>query len=125
LFAFFLVFSVDFATQNTLNVNINYKIEWINFNFFTERPIFVPIFFSFAFGIIFSVLYFFISHAALLRKLLLKNKEIKKLESLLENEKSKQNSIVDHKNGMQHNHIDNYDDAEPELNDIESDNFKK
>ena len=88
LFALFLVFSVDFATQNTIQVLINYKIEWINFDFFTKRPVFVPIFFSFAFGILFSVLYFFISHASLLRKLLLKSKEIKKLEKLLEEEKT-------------------------------------
>ena len=93
LFAFFLVFSVDFATQNTLQVFINYKIELLNFNFETERPVFVPVFFSFAFGIIFSVLYFFVSHASLLRKLRLKRKEIKKLESMLkeENKEMEQN----------------------------------
>jgi len=93
LFAFFLVFSIDFATQNTLQVFINYKIELLNFNFETERPVFVPVFFSFAFGIIFSVLYFFVSHASLLRKLRLKRKEIKKLESMLkeENKEMEQN----------------------------------
>jgi len=58
LFAGFLVFSVDFATQNTDRVMLKYTLDWLNFSFQTERPVFVPVFFTFAFGIIFSVFYF-------------------------------------------------------------------
>ena len=129
LFAVFLVFSVDFATQNTLQVFINYKIELLNFDFRTERPIFVPVFFSFAFGIIFSVFYFFFSHASLLRKLRLKRKEIKKLESLIEKEKVNKNSLVDQNKEIQQN-IQNpldYDDNHESfvIEDVNSENTKK
>ena len=53
IFAGFLVFCVDFATQNTETVLINYQLDWLKFGFRSERPVFVPIFFTFAFGIIF------------------------------------------------------------------------
>ena len=59
LFAGFLVFSVDFATQNTELVVLNYDLSWVNFSYQSERPVFVSVFFSFAFGVIFSVFYFF------------------------------------------------------------------
>tara|TARA_B100000700_G_C14600547_1_gene648857 strand:- start:14 stop:415 length:402 start_codon:yes stop_codon:yes gene_type:complete len=126
LFAIFLVFSVDFATQNTVQVLINYKIAWLNFDFITERPIFVPIFFSFAFGIVFSVIYFFISHAALFRKLFLKSKEIKKLERLLESERVKNDSSLKQGNSNQQNNFDNHLNNESfVVDDIDSDNLKK
>jgi len=129
LFAFFLVFSVDFATQNTLQVFINYKIELLNFNFETERPLFVPVFFSFAFGIIFSVLYFFVSHASLLRKLRQKRKEIKKLERILENERVDKNSLVEGNKEMEQNvqsSLDFNDNQESFLiEEANSENLKK
>jgi len=102
-FAVFLVFCVDFATQNTDPIKLIYNLEWLNFIFKVERPIFVPIFFTFALGIIFSVLYFFIYHALLLRNLRLKKKEIKKLERLLEEERNKNDSLGEGKNEIQHN----------------------
>ncbi len=40
-FACFLVFCVDFATQNTDQIILIYKLEWLNFIFKTERPVFV------------------------------------------------------------------------------------
>ena len=129
LFAFFLVLSVDFATQNTLNVFITYKIDLINFYFSTERPVFVPVFFSFAFGIIFSVLYFFVSHASLLRQLRIKRKEIKKLESVIENERVNKNSLVEHNTDLQQNaqsSLDSADNQEPfDLEDVNSESYKK
>ncbi len=126
LFAIFLVFSVDFATQNTVQVLINYKIAWLNFDFITERPIFVPIFFSFAFGIVFSVFYFFISHAALFRKLFLKSREIKKLEGLLKSERVKNDPSLKQENSDQQNNLNNHLYNENlEVNDIDSDNLKK
>ena len=67
LFSAILIFSVDFATQNTDNVILIYTLDWLNFSFLTARPVFVPVFFSFAFGLIFSVFYFFFYHASLLR----------------------------------------------------------
>ena len=129
LFAFFLVFSVDFATQNTLIVFVNYKIDFLNLDFSTERPVFVPIFFSFAFGIIFSVVYFSVSHASLLRKLRIKRKEIKKLESMIENEKSNKNSLDEQNTEMQQNSqssLDYNDNQESfVIEDVNSENLKK
>ena len=126
LFAVFLVFSVDFATQNTFQVLINYKITWLNFDFITERPIFVPIFFSFAFGIVFSVLYFFISHAALFRKLFIKSKEIKKLERLLEDERAKNDSSLKREDTIQQKNLDNnFDQENLEVDEFDSDTLRK
>jgi len=102
-FACFLVFCVDFATQNTDQIILIYKLEWLNFIFKTERPVFVPIFFSFAFGIVFSVIYFFIYHALLLRRLRITKKENKKLERLIEDERDKNVSLEKHKNELKHN----------------------
>ncbi|MEC9360945.1 MAG: LapA family protein [SAR324 cluster bacterium] len=89
LFAAILIFSIDFATQNTDNVILNYTLDWINFNFMTSRPVFVPVFFSFAFGIIFSVFYFFFYHASLLRNQHKQKKEIKRLKRLVAIEREK------------------------------------
>ena len=129
LFAFFLVFSIDFATQNTINVFINYNIDWLNFNFTTEKPIFVPIFFSFSFGIIFSVFYFFMSHAILLRKLRLKKKEIKKIESILEKERQNNKSLVEQSKEMQQNAQSGIDSHESQesllLDDVSPEYLKK
>ena len=126
LFAVFLVFSVDFATQNTVQVLINYKITWLNFDFITERPIFVPIFFSFAFGIVFSVLYFFISHAALFRKLFIKSKEIKKLERLLKDERAKNDSSLKREDTIQQKNLDNnFDQENLEVDEFDSDTLRK
>ena len=126
LFAVFLVFSVDFATQNTVQVLINYKITWLNFDFITERPIFVPIFFSFAFGIVFSVLYFFISHAALFRKLFIKSKEIKKLERLLEDERAKNDSSLKREDTIQQKNLDNnFDQENLEVDEFDSETLRK
>ena len=119
IFAGFLVFCVDFATQNTETVLINYQLDWLKFGFRSERPVFVPIFFTFAFGIIFCVIYFFIYHSVLLGKLHRQKKEIKRLNKLVEthNEedvvtderKSKLNQIV----ASVHDSVDEEDDLEP------------
>ena len=119
IFAGFLVFCVDFATQNTETVVINYQLDWLKFGFRSERPVFVPIFFTFAFGIIFCVIYFFIYHSVLLGKLHRQKKEIKRLNKLVEthNEvdvttderKSELNQIV----ASVHDSVDDEDDLEP------------
>ena len=119
IFAGFLVFCVDFATQNTETVVINYQLDWLNFSFRSERPVFVPIFFTFAFGIIFCVIYFFIYHSVLLGKLHRQKKEIKRLNKLVETykeaevvtdeRKSKLNQIV----ASVHDSVDEQDDLEP------------
>ena len=101
LFAGFLVFCVDFATQNNNQVILSYKQELFHIVFSTEHPVFVPIIFSFALGIIFSVFYFFIYHANLLRKLSLRKKEIKKLEGLLKTEKEKKEPIIQTNSDLQ------------------------
>ena len=119
IFAGFLVFCVDFATQNTEPVVINYQLDWLNFSFRSERPVFVPIFFTFAFGIIFCVIYFFIYHSVLLGKLHRQKKEIKRLNKLVETHKeadvvtderkSELNQIV----ASVHDSVDEQDDLEP------------
>ena len=119
IFAGFLVFCVDFATQNTETVIINYQLDWLKFSFRSERPVFVPIFFTFAFGIIFCVIYFFIYHSVLLGKLHRQKKEIKRLNKLVETHKeadvvtderkSELNQIV----ASVHDSVDEQDDLEP------------
>ena len=119
IFAGFLVFCVDFATQNTETVVINYQLDWLKFGFRSERPVFVPIFFTFAFGIIFCVIYFFIYHSVLLGKLHRQKKEIKRLNKLVETHKeadvvtderkSELNQIV----ASVHDSVDEHDDLDP------------
>ena len=119
IFAGFLVFCVDFATQNTETVVINYHLDWLKFGFRSDRPVFVPIFFTFAFGIIFCVIYFFIYHSFLLGKLHRQKKEIKRLNRLVETHKeadvvtnerkSELNQIV----ASVHDSVDEEDDLEP------------
>ena len=119
IFAGFLVFCVDFATQNTETVAINYQLDGLKFSYRSERPVFVPIFFTFAFGIIFCVIYFFIYHSVLLGKLHRQKKEIKRLNKLVETHKeadvvtderkSELNQIV----ASVHDSVDEQDDLEP------------
>jgi len=119
IFAGFLVFCVDFATQNTETVLINYQLDWLKFGFRSERPVFVHIFFTFAFGIIFCVIYFFIYHSVLLGKLHRQKKEIKRLNKLVETHKeadvvtderkSELNQIV----ASVHDSVDEQDDLDP------------
>ena len=119
IFAGFLVFCVDFATQNTETVLINYQLDWLKFGFRRARPVFVPIFFTFAFGIIFCVIYFFIYHSVLLGKLHRQKKEIKRLNKLVETHKeadvvtderkSELNQIV----ASVHDSVDEQEDLEP------------
>ena len=101
LFAVFLVFSVDFATQNTEMVVMHYSLDWLNFSYQSERPVFVPVFFSFAFGIIFCVFYFFIYHSVLLRNLRKQKKEIKRLKDSVATERKKHGSMEERNSELQ------------------------
>ena len=119
IFAGFLVFCVDFATQNTETVVINYQLDWLKFGFRSERPVFVPIFFTFAFGIIFCVIYFFIYHSVLLGKLHRQKKQIKRLNKLVESHKEVEVVTDERKSELNqivasvHNSVDEQDDLEP------------
>ena len=119
IFAGFLVFCVDFATQNTETVVINYQLEWLKFGFRSDRPVFVPIFFTFAFGIIFCVIYFFIYHSVLLGKLHRQKKEIKRLNKLVETHKEADVVTDERKSELNqivaniHDSVDEQDDLEP------------
>ena len=119
IFAGFLVFCVDFATQNTETVVINYQLDWLKFSFRSERPVFVPIFFTFAFGIIFCVIYFFIYHSVLLGKLHRQKKEIKRLNKLVETHKEAEVVTDERKSELNqivasvHDSVDEQDDLEP------------
>ena len=119
IFAGFLVFCVDFATQNTEMVIINYHQEWLNLSFKSERPVFVPIFFTFASGIIFCVIYFFIYHSVLLGKLSGQKRKIKRLSKLVESYKNT-DVLTDERKGeldqivaSVHDNLDKQDDLEP------------
>ena len=101
LFSGFLIFSIDFATQNTELVAFHYRLDWLNFSYQSERPVFVPVFFSFAFGIMFSVIYFFIYHAFLLKNLRQQKKEIKRLKSLVDSEQEKHGSMKERNSELQ------------------------
>ena len=119
IFAGFLVFCVDFATQNTETVVINYQLDWLKFGFSSERPVFVPIFFTFAFGIIFCVIYFFIYHSVLLGKLHKQKREIKRLNKLVETHKEPEVVSDERKSELNqivasvHDSVDEQDDLEP------------
>ena len=119
IFAGFLVFCVDFATQNTETVLINYQLDWLKFGFRSERPVFVPIFFTFAFGIIFCVIYFFIYHSVLLGKLHRQKKEIKRLNKLVETHKEAEVVTDERKSELNqivasvHDNVDEQDDLDP------------
>ena len=107
LFSSFLIFSVDFATQNTELVNLKYSLDWLNLSYQSERPVFVPVFFSFAFGIMFSVIYFIIYHLFLLKNLRQQKKEIKRLNSLVKSQQEKHSSLEERNNELQR--IDQHD----------------
>ena len=119
IFAGFLVFCVDFATQNTETVVINYQLDWLKFSYRSERPVFVPIFFTFAFGIIFCVIYFFIYHSVLLGNLHRQKKEIKRLNKLVETHKEAEIITDERKSELNqivarvHDSVDEQDDLEP------------
>jgi uncharacterized membrane protein YciS (DUF1049 family) len=116
LFSGFLIFSIDFATQNTDIVDFHYRLDWLNFSYQSERPVFVPVFFSFAFGIMFSVIYFFIYHAFLLKNLRQQKKEIKRLKSLVESEQEKHGSMNERNSELQQivQRVQNRADGKPE-----------
>ena len=116
LFSGFLIFSIDFATQNTELVVFHYRLDWLNFSYQSERPVFVPVFFSFAFGIMFSVIYFFIYHAFLLKNLRQQKKEIKRLKSLVESEQEKHGSMNERNSELQQivQRVQNRADGKPE-----------
>ena len=116
-FSGFLVFSVDFATQNTEIVALHYSLDWLNFSYQSERPLFVPVFFSLAFGIIFSVIYFFIYHAFLLKNLREQKKEIKRLKNLVESGPVKQGSMEERNSELQQivNRVQNKVDSQSEI----------
>ena len=124
IFAGFLVFCVDFATQNTETVVINYQMEWLKFDFRSERPVFVPIFFTFAFGIIFCVIYFFIYHSVLLGKLHRQKKEIKRLNKLVETHKEA-DVVTDERKSELSQIVASVHDSVDENNDLETPNLHR
>ena len=120
LFSGFLIFSIDVATQNTELVAFHYRLDWLNFSYQSERPVFVPVFLYFAFGIMFSVIYFFIYHVFLLKNLRQQNKEIKRLKSIVASEQEKHGSMKERNSELQqivqrvHNRADGQSDSEPQ-----------
>ena len=124
IFAGFLVFCVDFATQNTETVVINYQLDWLKFGFSSERPVFVHIFFTFAFGIIFCVIYFFIYHSVLLGKLHRQKKVIKRLNKLVETHKEA-DVVTDERKSELSQIVASVHDSVDENNDLETPNLHR
>ena len=89
LIVLFVLFSIDFATQNPEVVVVKYSLEWLNYGIRSERPLFVTLYLTLAFGILFSVLYFLVYHTKLLAQMRKLRGEIKKLQKQLEAEKEK------------------------------------
>ena len=124
IFAGFLVFCVDFATQNTETVIISYQQDWLKFGFRSERPVFVPIFFTFASGIIFCVIYFFIYHSVLLGKLSRQKRQIKRLNKLVESYK-KEDIITDERKSELNQIVASVHDSIDEQVDLETPDLHK
>ena len=93
LFVGFIFFSIDFATQNTAEVTLLYTIDWLNFTFRSTRPVFVPLFFTLAWGILFCVIYFFLYHSVLLGQLRMQSAEIRRLKRLVLLERDKVSNL--------------------------------
>ena len=89
LIVLFVLFSIDFATQNPEVVVVKYSLEWLNYGIRSERPLFVTLYLTLALGILFSVLYFLVYHTKLLAQMRKLRGEIKKLQKQLEAEKEK------------------------------------
>ena len=95
LIVLFVLFSIDFATQNPEVVVVKYSLEWLNYGIRSERPLFVTLYLTLALGILFSVLYFLVYHTKLLAQMRKLRGEIKKLQKQLEEEKdSKRQSQI-------------------------------
>ena len=89
LIVLFVLFSIDFATQNPEVVLVKYSLEWLNYGIRSERPLFVTLYLTLALGILFSVLYFLVYHTKLLAQMRKLRGEIKKLQKQIEAEKEK------------------------------------
>ena len=87
LIVLFVLFSIDFATQNPEVVVVKYSLDWLNYGIRSERPLFVTLYLTLALGILFSVLYFLVYHTKLLVQMRKLRGEIKKLQKQLEEEK--------------------------------------
>ena len=85
----FVLFSVDFATQNSDMVLVHYTLDWLNYGVRIERPLFVTLYLTLALGILFSVLYFLFYHTRLHARIRKLRSENRKLQKQLEEEQGK------------------------------------
>ena len=93
LMVLFVLFSVDFATQNPEVVLVRYSLEWLNYGVRSERPLFVTLYLTLALGIFFSVLYFLVYHTKLLAQMRKLRGEIKQLQKQLDQEQWKNQKL--------------------------------
>ena len=93
LIVLFVLFSIDFATQNPEMVVVRYSLDWLNYGIRAERPLFVTLFLTLALGILFSVFYFLIYHTRLLARMRKLRGEIKQLKKQLEQEQEKNQKL--------------------------------
>ena len=93
LMVLFVLFSIDFATQNPEMVVVRYSLDWLNYGIRAEHPLFVTLFLTLALGILFSVFYFLIYHTRLLARMRKLRGEIKQLKKQLEQEQEKNQKL--------------------------------
>ena len=89
----FVLFSVDFATQNSKMVVVRYTLDWLNYGVRIERPLFVTLYLTLALGILFSVLYFLFYHTRLHARMRKLRSEKIKLQKQLEEEQAKSRKL--------------------------------
>ena len=82
---FFILFSVHFAIQNSEIVVVKYSLAWLNIGVRTERPLFITLYLTLAF----SVLYFLVYHTKLLARMRKLHSEKDQLKKQLDEEKEK------------------------------------
>lgn len=83
IFVAFLFFAADFAMKNATPVEVRYHLEWLGVRWSSEGPLFVPIFLTLGWGILFSVGYFFSYHLHLRNQAGRQSQEVKRLKRLV------------------------------------------
>ena len=93
LMVLFVLFSIDFASQNPEVVVVRYSLDWLNYGVRSERPLFVTLYLTLALGIFFSVLYLLVYHTKLLAQMRKLRGEIKQLQKQLDQEHEKNQKL--------------------------------
>ncbi|MBF0236164.1 MAG: LapA family protein [SAR324 cluster bacterium] len=99
-FALFLILCVLFSMNNAEAVKIHFDAGWLG-SYTSQKPLFVPIFFALALGIIFSVGYFFVYHSRLQLQIRFQEKEIRRLKKLVLLERESNQTMAQKNNDLE------------------------